>query len=69
MAGMVFFSVSMSIDGFIAPESVEDLMGPRWMELQQWVFPQRPTQSGSGNSSSSEAAAAASPSGRHTAPG
>ena len=41
MAGKVFFSVSMSLDGFIAPESLEDLMGPRWMELQQWVFPLR----------------------------
>jgi dihydrofolate reductase len=41
MAGNVFFSVSMSLDGFIAPESPEDLMGQRWMELQQWVFPQR----------------------------
>ena len=27
MAGKVFFSVSMSLDGFIAPESREDLMG------------------------------------------
>ena len=41
MAGKVFFSVSMSLDGFIAPESVEDLMGRQWMELQQWIFPQR----------------------------
>ena len=41
MAGKVFFSVSMSLDGFIAPESIEDLMGPQWMELQQWIFPQR----------------------------
>ncbi|WP_374999539.1 dihydrofolate reductase family protein [Aeromicrobium sp. CTD01-1L150] len=41
MAGQVFFSVSMSLDGYIAPESLEDLMGPQWMELQQWVFPQR----------------------------
>ena len=41
MAGKVFFSVSMSLDGFIAPESSEDLMGPQWMELQQWIFPQR----------------------------
>ena len=41
MAGKVFFSVSMSLDGFIAPESVDDLMGPQWMELQQWIFPQR----------------------------
>ena len=41
MAGQVFFSVSMSLDGFIAPESLGDLMGQQWMELQQWVFPQR----------------------------
>ena len=41
MAGTVFFSVSMSLDGFIAPESSEELMGQQWMELQQWVFPQR----------------------------
>jgi dihydrofolate reductase len=41
MAGKVFFSVSMSVDGYIAPESLEDLMGDRWMELQQWVFPLR----------------------------
>src|SRR4029453_8760652 len=41
MAGKVFFSVSMSLDGFIAPKSPEDLMGQQWMELQRWVFPQR----------------------------
>src|SRR3981081_1275869 len=41
MAGKVFFSVSMSLDGFIAPESSEELMGQQWMELQQWVFPLR----------------------------
>jgi len=41
MAGKVFFSVSMSLDGFIAPASLDDLMGPQWMELHQWVFPQR----------------------------
>ncbi len=41
MAGKVFFSVSMSLDGFIAPGSSEDLMGQQWMELQQWVFPTR----------------------------
>ncbi|WUH99744.1 dihydrofolate reductase family protein [Spirillospora sp. NBC_00431] len=41
MAGKVFFSVSMSLDGFIAPESTEDLMKRQWMELQRWVFPQR----------------------------
>jgi dihydrofolate reductase len=41
MAGKVFFSVSMSLDGFIAPESSEDLMGRQWMELQRWIFPTR----------------------------
>jgi dihydrofolate reductase len=41
MAGGVFFSVSMSLDGFIAPGSTDELMGRQWMELQQWVFPQR----------------------------
>lgn len=41
MAGKVFFSVSMSLDGFIAPASMDELMGPKWMELQQWVFPLR----------------------------
>ena len=41
MAGKVFFSMSMSLDGFIAPQSLEDLMGQQWMELQQWIFPQR----------------------------
>ncbi|WP_427924294.1 dihydrofolate reductase family protein [Streptomyces sp. cg40] len=57
MAGKVFFSVSMSLDGFVAPESVPDeltLFAPerrddpdvrrwlgQWTELQQWVFPLR----------------------------
>lgn len=41
MAQKVFFSVSMSLDGFIAPESSEELMGEQWMELQQWIFLQR----------------------------
>jgi dihydrofolate reductase len=47
MAGNVFFSVTMSLDGFIAPESVSiaDFYSPekmaQWMELQQWIFPQR----------------------------
>jgi dihydrofolate reductase len=41
MAGKVLFSVSMSLDGFIAPASVEDLMGQQWRELQAWVFPLR----------------------------
>jgi dihydrofolate reductase len=41
MAGKVFFSVSMSLDGFIAPGSLGELMGQQWMELQRWVFPLR----------------------------
>jgi dihydrofolate reductase len=41
MAGKVFFSVSMSLDGFIAPGVLGELMGQQWMELQQWIFPQR----------------------------
>jgi dihydrofolate reductase len=41
MAGKVFFSVTMSLDGFIAPESLSELMGQQWVELQRWVFPQR----------------------------
>ncbi|MFD4769951.1 dihydrofolate reductase family protein [Streptomyces niveus] len=41
MARKVFFSVSMSLDGFIAPASVGELMGRQWMELQGWIFPQR----------------------------
>lgn len=41
MAGKVFFSVSMSLDGFIAPSSPEDLMGRQWMELHAWMFPLR----------------------------
>ena len=41
MAGKVFFSVSMSLDGFIAPESLGELMGRQWMELQRWAFPLR----------------------------
>ena len=44
MAGKVFFSVTMSLDGFIAPEErVDDPDGQRWreqwMELQRWIFP------------------------------
>ena len=39
MAGKVFFSVSMSLDGFIAPEERMDdpdvQRGAPWMELQQ----------------------------------
>jgi dihydrofolate reductase len=41
MAGKVFFSVSMSLDGFIAPASLGDLMGKQWMELHAWAFPLR----------------------------
>jgi dihydrofolate reductase len=41
MAGKVFCSVSMSLDGFIAPGSLGELMGRQWMELQAWVFPLR----------------------------
>jgi len=56
MAGKVFFSVSMSLDGFVAPESMAWLLATpeqrerepklarsmtQWMELQQWVFPTR----------------------------
>jgi hypothetical protein len=35
MAGKVFFSVTMSLDGFIAPESLDDLMAQQWMELSR----------------------------------
>lgn len=48
--GKVFASVSMSLDGFIAPEGMdmehaddpgyEDWM-EKWMELQEWTFQQR----------------------------
>src|ERR1700746_3216257 len=46
MAGKVFFSVTMSLDGFIAPEERMDdpdvhRWMAQWMELQQWIFPQR----------------------------
>lgn len=56
MAGKVFFSVSMSLDGFSAPESMDGIhatpeqreQDPRlgrwmaqWAELQAWIFPQR----------------------------
>jgi dihydrofolate reductase len=42
----VFFSVTMSLDGFIAPESRGDDEGDRrwsaqWMELQSYVFKQQ----------------------------
>ena len=54
MAGKVFFSVTMSLDGFIAPEERRDdpdvqRWMAQWMELQQWIFPQRsPVLIGSG---------------------
>ena len=46
MTGKVFFSVSMSLDGFIAPEERMDdadmqRWTAQWMELQQWIFAQR----------------------------
>ena len=56
MAGRVFFSVTMSLDGFVAPDevSVQDVFSPegrndpavqrwmaKWSELQTWVFPPR----------------------------
>src|ERR671936_2974904 len=56
MAGKVFFSVTMSLDGFIAPDAVpvEYVFSPegqndprvqrwmtKWSELQAWLFPQR----------------------------
>lgn len=43
MAGKVFFSVTISLDGFIAPEDVpySQRWMAQWMELQQWILPQR----------------------------
>src|SRR6201984_616114 len=46
MAGRVFFSVTMSLDGFIAPEERMDdpdlqRWTAQWTELQRWIFPQR----------------------------
>ena len=56
MAGRVFFSVTMSLDGFMAPDgvTVEDVFSPggqddprvqrwmtKWSELQAWILPQR----------------------------
>ena len=41
MSGKVFLSVSMSLDGFIAPASADELMGDSGWQLQRWVFPQR----------------------------
>ena len=46
MAGKVFFSVTMSLDGFVAPEERTDdpdeqRWMAQWMELQRWIFPLR----------------------------
>ncbi|WP_225850791.1 dihydrofolate reductase family protein [Streptomyces sp. HPF1205] len=56
MAGKVFFSVTMSLDGFMAPDAVPvaDVFSPegqndprvrqwmaKWSQLQAWLFPQR----------------------------
>jgi len=43
MAGKVFFSVSMSLDGYVAPEGRmgEDRWTAQWVELQQWLLGQR----------------------------
>jgi hypothetical protein len=46
MAAKVFFSVSMSLDGFIAPQERAndpdvERWTSQWMELQQWIFPLR----------------------------
>src|SRR6476659_4337410 len=41
MAGTVFFSVSVSVDGFITTGAIGDLMGRQLMELQQWIVPRR----------------------------
>ncbi len=56
MAGKVFFSMTMSLDGFIAPDGVpvEFVFSPegqndprarhwmtKWSQLQAWLFPQR----------------------------
>jgi hypothetical protein len=37
MAGKVFFSVSMSLDGFIAPESLEESMGQQADTRARWA--------------------------------
>ncbi|HEU4999229.1 MAG TPA: dihydrofolate reductase family protein [Lapillicoccus sp.] len=56
MAGRVFFSVTMSLDGFMAPDgvTVDEVFSPggqddprvqrwmtKWSELQAWILPQR----------------------------
>jgi len=39
MAGKVFFKVSMSLDGFVAPAPGN--FGTQWMALHQWILPTR----------------------------
>jgi len=43
MAGKVFFSVSMSLDGYVAPEGRmgEERWTAQWVELQRWLLGQR----------------------------
>jgi dihydrofolate reductase len=43
MSSRVFFSVSMSLDGFIAPPdpAYSKRWMSQWMEIQQWVIPTR----------------------------
>jgi dihydrofolate reductase len=46
MSGKVFFSVAMTLDGFIAPQDRADdpelkQWMAQWMQLQQWAFKQR----------------------------
>jgi dihydrofolate reductase len=43
MAAKVFFSVSMSLDGYVAPEGRmgEERWTAQWVELQQWLLRQR----------------------------
>ncbi|HEX6231709.1 MAG TPA: dihydrofolate reductase family protein [Jiangellaceae bacterium] len=46
MAGKVFFSVAMTLDGFIAPQDRADdpelkQWMAQWMQLQHWAFKQR----------------------------
>ena len=44
MAGKVFFSVAMTLDGFIAPQEradEPDRWMAQWMRLQHWAFRQR----------------------------
>ena len=39
--GKLIYGFNVSVDGYIAPDSPEELMGQQWMELQHWVFPTR----------------------------